>query len=225
MEIKVCHTISMQICAMELCAKRNKKLKTSARSAHDLIAFWALQSSVPRTNLKSNPAHIIPESCNLTLAYTFHRHITYHYNLSTLHKTRDLTCHSLYSGMWVFRKQESEITVKYHRVRCWIFNMVHGRGVKLDELQGPFLPKPFCNSVILYHLLVPRTGCSGLSLVDFECLQEWRPHTLSGQPAPELGHPQYSKRGDGQSSHPWHPAKDKAIELYQRHLQPILPAQ
>lgn len=53
----------------------------------------------------------------------------------------------------------------------------------------------------------------------FECLQEWRPHTLRGQPAPELGHPQDSKRGDGQSSHPRHPAKVKDIEQYQRHLQ------
>jgi len=24
----------------------------------------------------------------------------------------------------------------------------HGRGVRLDDLQGPFQPKPFCNSVI-----------------------------------------------------------------------------
>lgn len=142
MEIKVCQTISMHICTIELCAKRNKKMKISARSAHDLIAFWALQSSVPRINLKSNPAHIVPGSCHLTLAYAFHRNITFHENLSTLHITRDLTYYSLFNGMWVFRKQESEITVKYHRIRCWIFNPVHGKAVELDELQGPFQPKP-----------------------------------------------------------------------------------
>lgn len=179
MEIKVCRAISMQICTMDLCAKRNKKLKTSAKSTSDLIAFWALQSCVPRTDLKSNPAHITPESCNLTQAYAFHRNITYHENLFTLHETRDLTCHSLFNRMWVFRKQESEITVKYHRIRCWIFNLAHGRG--WNKMNSK-VPSNLSHSVTLWFCIpyLFQEQVAQDCPIDFECLQEWRPHTLRG---------------------------------------------